>query len=61
LYLQAYRDLGIFQENAVNRILEDVVAACSPREATVVGDFNPRGGVASRILAKFPRKTPSGG
>ncbi len=60
LYLQGYRDLGIFQENAVNRILEDVVAACRPREATVVGDFNPRGGLASHILARFPRKGPAG-
>ncbi len=57
IYLQAYRDLGIFQENAVNRILEDVVAAARPRWAVVLGEFNPRGGIASRIEARFPRAT----
>ncbi len=56
LYLLAYRNLGIFYENAVNRILEDVVAACSPARATVVGDFNPRGGIRSVITVHHPRK-----
>ncbi len=55
LYFQAYRNLGIFQENAVNRILEDVVAAARPRWAVVLGEFNPRGGMACRIEARFPR------
>ena len=56
LYLQAYRNLGIFYENAVNRILDDIVAACLPERATVVGDFNPRGGIRSVIEVSFPRK-----
>ena len=56
LYLLAYRNLGIFYENAVNRILEDIVAACSPVRATVVGDFNPRGGIRSVIEVSYPRK-----
>jgi 7-cyano-7-deazaguanine reductase len=56
LYLLAYRNLGIFYENAVNRILEDIVAACSPARATVVGDFNPRGGIRSVIEVSYPRK-----
>ena len=42
LYIVAYRDLGIFYENAVNRILEDCVAACRPRRMTVTGRFASR-------------------
>ena len=56
LYLLAYRNLGIFYENAVNRILEDVVAACRPVRATVIGEFNPRGGMSSIIEANYPRE-----
>ena len=44
MYLLAYRDLGIFQENVVNRVLRDVVKAVKPVRATVIGDFSPRGG-----------------
>lgn len=54
-YLLAYRNLGIFYENAVNRILEDVVKACHPRKATVTGEFRPRGGIESTIEACWPR------
>ena len=42
-YLQEYRNLGIFQENIVNQVLEDVVKACNPIWAQVTGDFRPRG------------------
>jgi len=56
MYLLAYRNLGIFYENAVNRILEDVVAACQPVKASVTGEFNPRGGIKSIIEARYPRK-----
>ena len=55
IYLLAYRNLGIFYENAVNRILEDLVAACRPHSATVTGEFTARGGMRSRITAKWPR------
>jgi len=54
-YILGYRNLGIFYENAVNRILEDVVAACRPVRATVTGEFNPRGGIQSVVEARFPR------
>jgi len=56
MYILAYRNLGIFYENAVNRILEDVVAACQPKKARVVGEFNPRGGLKSIIEARYPRE-----
>jgi len=55
MYILAYRNLGIFYENAVNRILKDVVKACKPVEASVVGEFSPRGGLMSVVEARYPR------
>ena len=57
MYLLAYRELGIFQENIVNRVLRDVVKAASPVSATVVGDFTPRGGLSTLVTASW-RRTP---
>ncbi len=54
-YLFSYRNLGIFQENAVNRILEDVVRAAKPVWAVVRGEFRPRGGISSVVEARWPR------
>ena len=54
-YLLSYRNLGIFQENIVNRVLEDVVRACKPKWAVVVGDFRPRGGIGTTVEARWPR------
>jgi 7-cyano-7-deazaguanine reductase len=56
MYLLAYRNLGIFQENVVNRVLRDVVKACDPVSAAVTGEFTPRGGVYSKISASWSRK-----
>ncbi len=53
-YFLAYRNLGIFYENAVNRILRDFVAACKPRWASVKGEFTHRGGMRSIVEARFP-------
>ena len=53
-YILGYRNLGIFYENAVNRILKDVVEACQPTWALVRGEFNVRGGMKSRIEARYP-------
>ena len=55
-YLQSYRNLGIFQENVVNRFLADVVKAADPLEATVIGDFAARGGLTTRVVATHKRK-----
>ena len=52
-YLLAYRNLGIFHENVVNRFLRDVVAATKPVSADVIGEFTPRGGLQSRITASW--------
>jgi 7-cyano-7-deazaguanine reductase len=54
-YLIGYRNLGIFQENVVNRILEDVVRASQPKWAEVKGEFRPRGGIGTVVIARFPR------
>lgn len=59
MYTLAYRNLGIFQENIVNRFLKDVVAACNPVSATVIGEFTPRGGIYSKITASWNRKRGS--
>ena len=56
MYTLAYRNLGIFQENVVNRVLADVVRAAKPIEATVAGDFAARGGISTRVTATFSRK-----
>lgn len=53
MYMIAYRNLGIFQENVVNRFLRDVVAACQPASATVEGEFTPRGGVFTKVTASY--------
>jgi 7-cyano-7-deazaguanine reductase len=55
MYLLSYRNMGIFQENAVNRILADCVKACRPREMTVTGEFTPRGGIYTTITAEYTR------
>ena len=54
-YLFCYRELGIFQENIVNRVLDDTVKACDPVWAEVKGDFRPRGGISTVVTAIYPR------
>ena len=56
MYLLAYRNLGIFYENVVNRFLRDVVAAAKPVSATVTGEFTPRGGLHSKVTATFVKQ-----
>ncbi len=56
LYIHAYRNVGIFYENAVNRILRDFVEACKPTWAIVTGTFTARGGLSSIIQAKYPQE-----
>ncbi len=51
-YILGYRNLGIFYENAVNRILKDFVKAVKPRWARVRGEFRPRGGINEVVEAK---------
>ncbi|MCB4756884.1 MAG: preQ(1) synthase [Elusimicrobia bacterium] len=53
MYILAYRNLGIFYENAVNRILRDVVKACRPTWCIVRGDFSSRGGLSTAVEARY--------
>lgn len=55
MYLLAYRNLGIFYENAVNKILHDIVAAVHPEWCIVRGEFTPRGGLNTTVFARWPQ------
>jgi len=55
LYMLFYRDVGIFHEHAVNRILDDFVKACRPRWACIKGEFNARGGIKTTVSADYMR------
>jgi 7-cyano-7-deazaguanine reductase len=59
LYLQAYRSKGIFYEDVINVILDDLVTATRPRRLTVEGDFRARGGISSVVTATY--EAPSRG
>ncbi len=59
LYINAYRDIGIFHEAAVNQILNDLVQACSPWSMDVQGDFNMRGNIKTIISAAYPNASPA--
>jgi 7-cyano-7-deazaguanine reductase len=52
-YFFSYRDVGIFHEHVINKILEDFVAACKPRFAKVYGEFNVRGGIKTIVSAEY--------
>ena len=52
-YVTAYRDIGIFHENVVNRMLDDLVKACQPRWLRLHGDYNVRGGIKTRVTATY--------
>jgi len=53
LYLQRFRNQGIFYEHVVNRLLDDFVKACQPRRAKVVGAFTPRGGITTTVTCMY--------
>ena len=55
-YLLGYRNLGIFNENVVNRVLGDLVSVLAPRRMTVRGVFTPRGGIQTTVEASHPRR-----
>ncbi len=58
LYINSYRDRYISHEEVVNQILDDFVATCDPLEATIKGDFTPRGNVHTVIEAKHRKGDP---
>lgn len=60
LYLFSYRNIGIFNEDVVNKILDDIVKACCPREAEVIGEFYPRGGIYITVEASYSKRKRGG-
>ncbi len=60
MYTLAYRNLGIFQENVVNKMLQDVVRAAGPVSAELTGEFAPRGGISTTITATYSRNRKRG-
>lgn len=56
MYIVYYRSVGIFHEHLVNKILDDIVKACSPRRASVEALMNPRGGIATTVRAEYKNK-----
>ncbi len=57
-YLASYRNERAFNEAVTNRILDDFVKACAPREAIVTAQFSARGGIALTVRAEYPDKKP---
>ena len=53
-YLLAYRNVGIFYEMGINKILDDLVKACKPRYMKVVGEFSARGGITTTVEVEYP-------
>jgi len=61
LYLQAFRDVGIFHEDVVNRIRDDLVDALYPKWMQVKGKFNLRGGITTSVVSTYsPYDAPYG-
>ncbi len=54
-YLASFRNERAFNEAVTNRILDDFVNACSPREASVTAEFSARGGIALTVRAEYGR------
>ena len=60
LYLQQYRNEGIFYEQATNRVLDDLVAVLHPRQMTIEAAFTPRGGITTTVTVNHQRSAASG-
>ncbi|NUQ64954.1 MAG: NADPH-dependent 7-cyano-7-deazaguanine reductase QueF [Pirellulales bacterium] len=61
LYLQRFRNEGIFYENVTNRILDDLVAVVAPRNMTLQAAFTPRGGITTTVTAAFESRQQQAG
>ena len=59
MYLQQFRNEGIFYENVTNSIFDDFVAVVKPKTAKLTARFTPRGGIRSVITAEYSKETPS--
>ncbi len=54
-YLLQFRNVGIFYEHLVNRILDDLVQILQPKQMEVIGDFTSRGGLTTQVIATYKR------
>jgi len=52
LYIVSFRNVGIFHEHVTNKILDDLIKACNPKQLEVFGDFKPRGGIKTTVKSK---------
>jgi len=55
-YINFYRDVGIFHEHLVNKIMDDFLNACKPKWARITGKFNPRGGIITSVSREYRKK-----
>ena len=55
-YLTSYRNVGILQEHAVNRILQDLVQLLQPVSMSVEAEYKERGGIKTKAVARYDRK-----
>ncbi len=60
LYLSSYRNVHSFNEQVINRILDDLVQVCQPRRIRVEGRFVPRGGISLTVVAEHPGSASGG-
>lgn len=58
MYLQSFRNRGIFYENVTNSILDDFVAVVAPRQVIITANFSPRGGITSTITCEYQKSAP---
>jgi 7-cyano-7-deazaguanine reductase len=56
MYTIFFRDIGIFHEHLINKMLEDFVRSAKPRSARITGVFNPRGGIATTVTREYKQK-----
>ena len=54
-YFYSYRDVGVFHEHVINKILEDFVVSCNPRNVDIEGDSNIRGGIKTVVRASYTK------
>ena len=55
-YINSYRDIGVFHEHVINKILDDFVKACKPRQVMITGRFNARGGITTTVTTEYKKK-----
>ena len=57
IYMQSYRNRGVYYEALTNEILEDLSTACRPRRMKVTSRFTPRGGITTDVVVEYNKKT----